>query len=623
MPLPVGKIVGIPGGWESGQRSHGRAWAWRRVCFPGGLLISSAPLHQESDAFEQLWRPSLNHASTLRRSGRLAVALLLLLGGTANAQTTVKINDYLGYMYETGTFPPSLTGDVMVGVGRVSATFPPVEQSATAELTWVLYNLNSTGQVYFPPFVVVRYSDGRLDTYEDPAFNSDFGINPVPGVAPSTFSDGAPYLGGSLTNARLFYNTVTKTGSFTATVTFDSGYRLSDLGTNTGYTFSTVVGRSLTTNPPIPTGYDLQATGSTLAPCVVTNTVSGTVTDDAGTPLGGVTINLYNVVSDGSGADILNFLDTGLSSGDGTYSFTGLQLDKYFVEAVVPAGYTSGSDLGATFEPACGVAFQHNVRLDRQQIVPAARTIGFWKHQFNVALTGRGTAQVSRNDLLTYLTAIRSRFVLKYDVFSFLNGVSDLDEANGLLSLKKASMNARAQEQLLALILNVVSGRLATFTVISDDGATVSMAISYAASLIVDTYAPNDETAKTICDLINNGAKVPVDVIPPKTPQIAYRPLPNSGPPAAVVLYPNEPNPFNPSTRISFSLPAAERVDLSIYDVGGRRLATLVSAVLPAGEHSRVWNGRDEGGNALASGVYLYRLRTGSSLEQRTMVLIK
>jgi hypothetical protein len=69
-----------------------------------------------------------------------------------------------------------------------------------------------------------------------------------------------------------------------------------------------------------------------------------------------------------------------------------------------------------------------------------------------------------------------------------------------------------------------------------------------------------------------------------------------------------EPNPFSDRTRIGFSIPSAGYVDISIYDVEGRRVHRLVSGVLEAGTHGVVWDGRDESGHATAGGVYFCRI---------------
>ncbi|NIT61742.1 MAG: T9SS type A sorting domain-containing protein [Aliifodinibius sp.] len=80
----------------------------------------------------------------------------------------------------------------------------------------------------------------------------------------------------------------------------------------------------------------------------------------------------------------------------------------------------------------------------------------------------------------------------------------------------------------------------------------------------------------------------------------------------------NYPNPFNPATYIEFQIPNSELVNLAVYDVLGRRVATLVDERLPAGVHKLQWNA-----TGLSSGVYLYKLTVRQHTAIRKMVLVK
>lgn len=93
--------------------------------------------------------------------------------------------------------------------------------------------------------------------------------------------------------------------------------------------------------------------------------------------------------------------------------------------------------------------------------------------------------------------------------------------------------------------------------------------------------------------------------------------------PRTLGLERNVPNPFNPSTTIAFSIPREGEVRLTVYDLRGRRVATLVDTVLPAGPHRRTWDGCDDRGRPLASGTYFYRLNTGDRALSRKMLLLK
>jgi len=89
-----------------------------------------------------------------------------------------------------------------------------------------------------------------------------------------------------------------------------------------------------------------------------------------------------------------------------------------------------------------------------------------------------------------------------------------------------------------------------------------------------------------------------------------------------VNLYPNHPNPFNPSTIILYDLAHASEVELAVFDLLGRRIRTLVQEHQQAGQHRLLWNGKDDSGVIMPSGVYLYRLRTSKFMQTRRMILI-
>ena len=93
--------------------------------------------------------------------------------------------------------------------------------------------------------------------------------------------------------------------------------------------------------------------------------------------------------------------------------------------------------------------------------------------------------------------------------------------------------------------------------------------------------------------------------------------------PANFTLHQNYPNPFNPETRIDFDLPSSSRVSLTVYNMLGEQVSVLINDVLPAGTHSIVWDGRDDRGHAVASGVYLYRIESDLGQSTRKMMLLK
>ena len=93
--------------------------------------------------------------------------------------------------------------------------------------------------------------------------------------------------------------------------------------------------------------------------------------------------------------------------------------------------------------------------------------------------------------------------------------------------------------------------------------------------------------------------------------------------PTASYLAQNFPNPFNPTTRISFGLAAPADVSLRIYDAAGRLVCALVEEARLAGNYAELWDGRDARGAAVASGIYFYRLQAGAFSETRKMALLR
>ncbi|MGB5849248.1 MAG: alpha-amylase family glycosyl hydrolase, partial [Ignavibacteriaceae bacterium] len=88
-------------------------------------------------------------------------------------------------------------------------------------------------------------------------------------------------------------------------------------------------------------------------------------------------------------------------------------------------------------------------------------------------------------------------------------------------------------------------------------------------------------------------------------------------------LFQNYPNPFNPSTTIRYSVVEPGNVSIKIYDVLGREIKTLVNEVKTAGAYSSTWNGDNNFGNKVSSGIYLYRMEAGLFVETRKMILLK
>ncbi|RMG60740.1 MAG: T9SS C-terminal target domain-containing protein [Calditrichaeota bacterium] len=95
------------------------------------------------------------------------------------------------------------------------------------------------------------------------------------------------------------------------------------------------------------------------------------------------------------------------------------------------------------------------------------------------------------------------------------------------------------------------------------------------------------------------------------------------GVPGSMRLIGNYPNPFNPETHLAFSLVQAAFVKLEVYDLAGKKIKTLVNGRRAAGHYTVVWNGTNQAGQSVGSGVYFYRLSSGIESQTRKMLLLK
>jgi hypothetical protein len=98
---------------------------------------------------------------------------------------------------------------------------------------------------------------------------------------------------------------------------------------------------------------------------------------------------------------------------------------------------------------------------------------------------------------------------------------------------------------------------------------------------------------------------------------------PQSTTPQIFILMQNYPNPFNPETRIKFQVPATGWIELEVFNMIGQHVATLLQGKRAAGEYELIWDGRNDLGQLVPSGIYLLSLRAGKLTQTRKMVLAR
>ena len=128
------------------------------------------------------------------------------------------------------------------------------------------------------------------------------------------------------------------------------------------------------------------------------------------------------------------------------------------------------------------------------------------------------------------------------------------------------------------------------------------------------TQADTDNPDASYFAQITNGCGTLTDIDPPHG---------FNGTATTFALEGNYPNPFHTQTTIGFDLPEAVDVTLAVYDVMGRKVATLVDQFMAAGTHDVIWQGRDRSGEVLASGVYFVRLEAGDRIATQRLTLVR
>lgn len=352
--------------------------------------------------------------------------------------------------------------------------------------------------------------------------------------------------------------------------------------------------------------------------------VSGIVSSVCNGALLGITVDLL---------DAQGQFHTTTTDASGAYAFADLlysdEVGAGEVSISIPLGYEANTPgvAGAplTLDQNRAVDFS----LDCLDPAGAPRSMGYWKHQANVYLSGRGNAQESQVNMTTgFPTAIFQHFhentlnsihVAGVTYSGAPAGPLDLATIGATLTVNRGgTMLDRAKQQYLALLLNLASGKLLTSSVVTADGGTASQIVQFIADLINDGDASNDELAKNLGDTINNAQLVATGLLPlDQYGDISYR----ESQAEVTSYFQVSPNPRGdgPFT-FSFGMPVEGETTLEVYDVSGRRVALLVAARLAGGEHQVSWDGTSGGGEWMSPGVYFAQLTTPSGTRKVKLI---
>ena len=182
------------------------------------------------------------------------------------------------------------------------------------------------------------------------------------------------------------------------------------------------------------------------------------------------------------------------------------------------------------------------------------------------------------------------------------------------------------------LIVKVISPSGRTVTLHNRTGGTTDNIIGYYPSQLTPTESLDGMIGEATDGqwrlTVSDNAGVDVGTLNDWCVKITHGGLnpadaPDGTLPKSLVLGDSRPNPVNGQAAIRYDLPRTGQVDLSIFDVTGRKVATLVSGIVPAGRHEAIWHGRDDAGREVASGLYWYRLTAGGNALNRKLLVIR
>ncbi|MFQ5905032.1 MAG: FlgD immunoglobulin-like domain containing protein, partial [bacterium] len=228
------------------------------------------------------------------------------------------------------------------------------------------------------------------------------------------------------------------------------------------------------------------------------------------------------------------------------------------------------------------------------------RTQGYWRRQCK---------HDPHEDICSYVDSIHGLADL-FDAFD-CDSICDLMRVNP----PERDMCRKARRQFMALLLNIASGKLAVCNCLEDGGEVGDVIVEIDSILSGNLDHATCVYAKTLADDLNNGIGiVPCDTLWGVAPPKSILP-----PPSCFVT----PNPFVESTLIQYELKTQKHVGLHIHDKTGRLVRTLVNGEQAGGSYSIEWDGLDEAGRRVPTGIYFSRLHLGSSIASGKLILLR
>ena len=342
--------------------------------------------------------------------------------------------------------------------------------------------------------------------------------------------------------------------------------------------------------------------------------IGGAVLRDSIFALPGITIILLD--STGSAP-----FDSTVSGPEGLFLLDSLPAGDYWLKVAEPLGL-SAAENPVRVAVLADTTRDISIYLDTQTGNGRARSATWWMRQFRYQHCGDSTLTTfSPEELATFSEAVQQHYDPHYP---FFRGVASPEAWYTVLRLDgHPLLRHQARRQVAALLLNLISGKLSQFQVISRDGRQIRDVLDYTSQLLQTDHFASLLKAWHLALKVNLGKTIRSGVIPASNISFELGENPEvkelaTAQPQTFRLYPNFPNPFNPGTTIRFDLARPGTVRLTVFNVLGQEVARLADGSMAAGPHRFYW----DSGN-LPSGVYLYRLEAGGQSRMHKMFLVR
>jgi hypothetical protein len=513
--------------------------------------------------------------------------------GTAGNRVLIDVVETAGVGYNSvmSLYPPGGLAPVI----QTSANRQEAVLSATG--TWLL--------------VIEDNADDNAGSYALSLLN--VGAGPITN---GSDTDGGPILSNEI-----------KTGQMQQGVDFDAFTFTGQAGARiilTGVTTSGSLNTTLTVYPPNGGAASGYTSGSDRLDIQlpINGTYTAVVEDYGNTNTGNYTISYQNV-SNGpytnggdtnGGAIASNDVVTGTTSGIGdldAYTFNGVNGERVVIDAVETGGASYNTFI-SLYPPNGGTAVisTSGNRAEAQLTATGAWTIV-------IEDTGDDTAGNYSMSLLDVTSGPYSNgtdtdggpVTTKGAAFhGIIVSVGDFDGyrfygITGMTANITATVTAGAMDSQITLY--PPNGGNAITSSTGDNIAPVLTVDGYY-TIVIEDYQ-NDQTGNYTLTVNTSGGVTGVGDLPP----------------AELALHPGVPSPFSQSTRIDYDLPAGDHVRIGVYDVTGARIRTLEDRARGAGTWNATWDGRDDAGRRVASGVYYLRMETKTAVKNQKVVLVR